>query len=60
MKPKRKGDKPMRVRVSTTITADLWQALGIEALKQKVDRNDILEKLIAEYLKKIRQKGMER
>lgn len=45
----------MRVRVSTTIQGDLWEALGIEALKQKIDRNDILEKLIADYLK--RQKG---
>lgn len=50
----------MRVRVSTTIEGPLWEALGIEALKRKLDRNDILEELIAAYLKRARRKGGER
>lgn len=45
-----------RIRINTTVRGDLWEALGIEALKQRVDRNDILERLIEEYLKS-RKKG---
>ena len=49
----------MRVRVTTTLRGDLWQALQIEAITQKTDCNAILEELIAAYLKK-RKKGGER
>ena len=51
MKPK-KGAKPMRVKVTTTIRADLWDALRIHCITEKADANDILEKLITSYLKK--------
>jgi hypothetical protein len=51
MKSKKRG-KPMRVKVTTTIRGDLWEALRIECVKQKLDANDILEKLIETYLKK--------
>jgi hypothetical protein len=53
MKPKTtKGGKPMRVKITTTLRGDLWEALQIECVKQKTYANDILEKLIANYLKR--------
>jgi hypothetical protein len=55
----KKGEKPMRVKVTTTLRGDLWEALQIECVKRKCDANDILEKLIAEHLKKSKKKGGE-
>ena len=46
MKP-RKAEKPTRVKVTTTLAGDLWEALQIEAIKKKRDANDILEELMA-------------
>ena len=42
----------MRVKVTTTLDAKLWEALQIQCVKENLYANDILEKLIAEYLKK--------
>ena len=42
----------MRKMISTTIRVDLWRSLQVEAIKQGVNVNDILEKLVSEYLKK--------
>lgn len=47
----------MRMKVTTTLSADLWKALQIEAIKQGRDANDIIEELLASYLKKTRKKG---
>jgi hypothetical protein len=56
MKPKvKKEGKPMRVKVTTTLDGSLWEKVQIEALKEKTYANDILEKLMAEYL---RRKGV--
>jgi hypothetical protein len=58
MRPKNpKGEKPMRIKVTTTLRGDLWQALQIECIKRKCNANDILEQLIAEHLKKPKKKG---
>ncbi len=59
MKP-RKAEKPTRVKVTTTLAGDLWEALQIEAIKKKRDANDILEELMASYLKKEKRKGGDR
>lgn len=59
MKPKKEG-KPIRVKVTTTLAGDLWEALQIEAIKKKRDANDILEELMASYLKKEKRKGGDR
>jgi len=60
MKPKnKKGEKPMRIKVTTTLRGDLWEALQIECVKRRCDANDILEQLIAEHLKKSKKKGGE-
>ncbi len=56
MKPK-KGGKPMRVKVTTTIRADLWEDLRVYAIREKTDANVILDALIEAYLKKARRKG---
>jgi len=40
----------MRIGFKTTIEEDLISELKIKAIKEKVDVNDILEKLIAKYL----------
>ena len=42
----------MRVKITTTLRGDLWEALQIECVKQRCDANDILEKLLADYLKR--------
>ena len=42
----------MRVKVTTTLDAKLWEALQIQCIKEKLYANDILEKLIADYLKR--------
>jgi hypothetical protein len=55
----KKGEKPMRVKVTTTLRGDLWEALQIECVRRKCDANDILEELIAEHLKKSKKKGGE-
>jgi hypothetical protein len=55
----KKGEMPMRVRVTTTLRGDLWEALQIECVKRKCDANDILEELIAEHLTKSTKKGGE-
>ncbi|MBI4523937.1 MAG: hypothetical protein HY695_09025 [Deltaproteobacteria bacterium] len=47
----------MRVKVTTTLDGALWEALQIEAIKQKRDCNEILENLMASYLKKATKKG---
>jgi hypothetical protein len=53
MKPKNtKGEKSMRIKVTTTLRGDLWEALQIECVKRKCNANDVLEQLIAEHLKK--------
>lgn len=44
-----------RIRVTTTLSENLWRALQIEAINQRRDLNDILEELMAAYLK--RRKG---
>jgi len=59
MNPKKEG-KPIRVKVTTTLAGDLWEALQIEAIKKKRDANDILEELMASYLKKGKRKGGDR
>lgn len=51
VKPKKEG-KPTRVKVTTTLDGALWEALQIECIKEKAYANEILEKLIADYLKK--------
>jgi hypothetical protein len=57
MKSKPKEGKPMRKVFTTTLRADLLQQLQIEALKRGVNANDILEELIAAFLKKAEPKG---
>lgn len=59
MRPKKQG-KAIRVKVTTTLAGDLWEALQIEAIKKKRDANDILEELMASYLKKEKRKGGDR
>ncbi len=49
----------MRIKVTTTLRGDLWEALQIECIKRKCDANDILEDLIAQHLKKSKKKGGE-
>jgi hypothetical protein len=49
---KKKGGKPVRVKVTTTLDAALWEALQVESVREKSYANDILERLIAEYLKR--------
>ena len=50
----------MRVKVTTTLAADLWEGLRIHAIKGKTDANTILEGLIAAYLKRAKKKGGEK
>jgi hypothetical protein len=60
MKPKTtKGDKFMRIKVTTTLRRDLYEALQIECIKRRCNANDILEELIAEHLKASKKKGRE-
>ncbi len=47
----------MRTKVTTTLRADLWEALQIDCIKRKCDANDILEELIAAHLKKSKKGG---
>ena len=42
----------MRVKVTTTLDGSLWEKLQIECIKEKVYANEILERLIADYLKR--------
>ena len=51
----------MRVKVTTTLDGSLWRDLQIQALTEDRDANDILEELMAGYLKRTRKrKGGER
>lgn len=47
----------MRIKVTTTLRGDLWEALQIECIKRKCDANDVLEQLIAEHLNKSKKGG---
>jgi len=47
----------MRVKVTTTIRADLWEDLRVHAVREKTDCNTILEGLIETYLKRVGRKG---
>lgn len=40
----------MRIGFKTTIDEDLLSVLKVKAIQEKVNVNDILEKLIAKYL----------
>lgn len=55
-----KGGKSMRVKITTTLRADLWKALQIDAVHAGRDANDILEDLIAAHLKKSQKRGERR
>jgi hypothetical protein len=58
MKPKTKREeKSMRIKITTTLRGDLWEALQIECIKRKCDANDVLEQLIAEHLNKSKKGG---
>jgi hypothetical protein len=60
MKPRtKKGDESMRIKVTTTLRRDLYEALRIECIKRRCDANDILEELIAEHLNRSKKKGGE-
>ena len=59
MKAKKKEDKPMRKMVTTTLRLDLWRELQMRALVEDRNANDILEELIAAYLKRA-GKGVKR
>ena len=41
----------MRKKVTTTIQEGLWRRLQVRAVQQGFDVNDVLEVLIADYLK---------
>ncbi len=56
----KKGGKPMRVKVTTTLAVNLWEELRIHAIRGKTNANVILEELIANYLKKAKKKGGEK
>ena len=56
MTTKKKG-KPLRVKVTTTLDGGLWEELQVHCVREKTYANDILEKLIVEYLKKAKKKG---
>jgi hypothetical protein len=61
MKNTKKEGKSMRVKVTTTLNGELWRELQIRALTEGRDANDILEELMAGYLKrKAKSKGGER
>lgn len=45
------GGDVLRIGFKTTLEQELIEQLKIEAVKQKVNVNDILEKLIEKYLK---------
>jgi hypothetical protein len=47
----------MRIKVTTTIEESLWRRLQVSAIKQGKDVNDILEVLIAGYLKSAKKGG---
>jgi hypothetical protein len=59
MKPKKEGKPMIRKMISTTLRADLWDRLRMNALKRGVNANDILEELLEAYLKKAERKGGE-
>ncbi len=46
-----------RIKVTTTMRRDLWEDLKLKALLSHKDMNDILESLIAAYLKKAKKGG---
>ena len=47
----------MRVKVTTTLAANLWEELRVNAIRNKTDANVILEDLITAYLKKVHKRG---
>lgn len=49
----------MRIKVTTTLRRDLYEALQIESIKRRCNANDILEELIAEHLKSSKKKDGE-
>ena len=51
----KKEKKLVRAKVTTTLDAELWQELQIQAVREKSYANDIMERLIAEYLKKVKE-----
>ncbi len=51
----KKEKKPVRAKVTTTLDAELWQELQIQAVREKSYANDIMERLIADYLKKVKK-----
>ena len=51
----KKEKKPVRAKVTTTLDAELWQELQIQAVREKSYANDIMERLIADYLKRVKK-----
>lgn len=49
--------KPVRTRVTTTMDPELWHQLQIRAAQDKKYCNEILETLVAEYLKRPTKAG---
>jgi len=54
--PTKKKAKPIRVKVTTTLDGGLWEELQVHCVRKKTYANDILEKLIAEYLRNAKKK----
>jgi hypothetical protein len=42
--------KTKRVRIYTTLRADLWKRLGVRAAQLGLDRNTIIEEVLVGYL----------
>ena len=53
----KKKVKPARVKVTTTLGGDLWKELQAHCVWENAYANDILEKLIAEYLRNAKKKA---
>jgi predicted CopG family antitoxin len=47
----------MKVKVTITLDDGRWQRLRIQALKEKTSASEIIDRLIAEYLKTAKKGG---
>jgi len=47
----------MKVKVTITLTDSSWQRLRMQALKEKTSASAIIDRLVAEYLKKAKKGG---
>jgi len=52
-----KKGRAKKVKVTITLQEPLWEKLRIQSIREKTSASEIIDRIAAEYLKKVKKKG---